>query len=670
MSISQTYSPSARAGLVPVLLAALVCSGCLFTETAPATPSENNEENNTVVVLDEDMNTSSGDMGSEEDLGGDEEDLGTPPPPDKEEDLSCDRDEDCEGELTCIDGTCQLDTSGCEQDQDCGPMGVCNADGSCTNLVDDPENCGVKGFACPPNTFCGGGMCVCDGINPRNNFRVLATSANDGLVHYPKPQMIGYFPFQRFLCKGMPILDPSNLDCLEAEIEFNLDYPAHEPHYLLGFVADRSEIELRLVDERGDIVPGSTKEVRGNTTFGEKEIRSFRIIQNFGPTTLMLVWWHDAQAPEGKNDFVHAYSLTVRNNQIIEVTPFTGDDASSPPVRLIETSGMLDFGYATASRALPEGKTLEINALPFIHNDPAREGSDVFLELNTFAEVREGEGVTLGEYYLAAADPIFLGQPRQVLNGFDTQIRFEANHIFISTTTLEEAEGNPGINNYMTAQTHRVFRTRIDENLEVEEELSQSSDSPWQLYRHLATNAFRLYGDVVFGNDISEVPPAPLVFQGDNAANWVAMGWSRSEDRSDNKRRAILNIVGTGSDGTVTTNPTPTILENKYVYDQVLVSDLTDPTKLLMVWLEATQSPLADPERATTVQFAPLFTMPRAFPELGVQFSLNSPKIDAQRVGAQFGTRSVGVFAYGKDEIRFFAIVDNEPVCAIPGKMP
>lgn len=667
MSISQTYSPSARAGLVPVLLAALVCSGCLFTETAPATPSENNEENNTVVVLDEDMNTSSGDMGSEEDLGGDEEDLGTPPPPDMEEDLSCDRDEDCEGELTCIDGTCQLDTSGCEQDQDCGPMGVCNADGSCTNLVDDPENCGVKGFACPPNTFCGGGMCVCDGINPRNNSKVIATSTNDGLVHYPKPQMTGHFPVERFLCDGMPLQDLEDFNCPDTQVAFNPDYHAEEPHYLVGFVSERTEIELRLIDERGDTVLGSNKELRGIATRGEKEVRSFRILQNYGPITLMLVWWHDAQAAEGKTDFVHLYTIEIKDNQFIEVAPVMLD--SNRPFRGIETSGLADFSVATGGRQIAGGRTLDILALPYVYDDKDRPGDDLFLDVNTFATLKEQNKPDITTL-VSTDEPIFLGTPRQLLNGFNTQVDFQNNNLIISTTTLEHLDADAGFNNALTAQQHRVFRASGNAETGVNATAELLETRPWELYRHLATNALDVFLNVAFGNDISDFPPTPFVFPGNGPAEWIAMGWSRSPDVSDGKRRATLNIVTTGPNNMVVSDPMPAILENKYVYDQVLVSNPLDLNRPLMVWAEADQFPNKDPEDLTALQFAPLIISEDNFPVLGTQSALNSMKINAQRVGAQFGTRSVGVFAYGKDEIRFFAIVDNEPVCAIPGKMP
>ena len=86
-----------------------------------------------------------------------------------------------------------------------------------------------------------------------------------------------------------------------------------------------------------------------------------------------------------------------------------------------------------------------------------------------------------------------------------------------------------------------------------------------------------------------------------------------------------------------------------------------------MVWLEADQLPNQDPKKDTTIKFAPLILNDANFPMLGQETAVNGMKIDAQRATAQFGTRSVGVFTFGKDEIRFFAIVDEEPVCAIPG---
>lgn len=673
MSISQSYSSNPTRTLVPSLLAALICSGCLFTEAAPSGQDNNKGNNTTVVVFDEDMGSSGSDMedmgenpadlGDDADLG-DSEDLGTPPE-DMGEEPMCNRDEDCEGDFVCVDGACVPFT--CEQDADCGPMGVCSVDGMCSNLVDDPENCGVKGFVCPSNTFCGGGMCVCDGINPRNNSKVIASSTNDGLVHYPKPQMMGYFPFERFLCNGMPLQGAGGLDCSNEQISFDPDYPAEAPHYLLGFVADRTEIELRLIDERGDLVQGSSKELRGIANRGEKEVRSFRILQNYGPLTLMFVWWHDEQAPEGKNDFVHLYTIEIKDNQFIDVEPVMLDNMR--PFRGIETSGLADFSVATNDRQVQGGKALEVLALPYVYDDQEKSGDDLYLDINTFATLKELNKPDLTTL-VTTDEPIHLGTPRQLLNGFNAQVTFQGDALFISTTTLEHIEGNAGFNNALTAQQHRVFRARPNAETGVNETAEMIESRPWELYRHLATNALDVFLNIAFGNDISDFPPAPFVFAGGGPAEWIAMGWSRSTDLSGGTRRAILNIVTTGPDNMVVADPSPTILENKYVYDQVLVSNPLDPTKPLMVWAEADQLPNKDPEAVTELQFAPLIVKGDDFPELGAQRSLNAMmKINAQRVGAQFGTRSVGVFAYGKDEIRFFAIVDNAPVCAIPGKM-
>jgi len=664
-----TSSPSSKIHsphLLALFALALLGPGCLFSDVDPSASNSNNNNTTTTPVVIVNNNTSPPDMAIEEDMG-DEEDLGAPVDMEVEPDLGpvpdCAVDGDCDPGETCDVGIC-VPAPGCTSDDACGPMGACIEE-ECISLLESDDNCGFKGFECPDNTFCQGGMCVCDGVVPMNNSRVIATSTNERLVHYPKPQMVGYFSIDRFLCDGAPFESSEDFDCAEEDIEHNPDYPADGPHYMLGFVSDKTDIELRLIDERGATVQGSTNLYRGNTSRGEKEVRNFRILQTFGPETLMLVWWHDAQAPEGKRDVVHLYQIKVTDNRIIETTPFLNENGT--PQRAIETSGLSDFGYALASYTSPDGITMEALAMPYVFDDPMADGTDLYLKLNTILTIKK-PGETERSVIAQEEDAINIGPARQVLTGFDVQATFTGEGLFVSTTTLEDTDENAGLNNYLTAYMHRVFRVRIDDlaNSNVIRGTLIEPD-PWRLFDHRVTNAAAVFLEVAFGSDISNIPPAPFIFPGGGPAEWIAIGWSRARDNAGNVRRAILNIVGTGPSGSVEAAPRPTIQENRYVYDQNLVSNLLDFEEPLMVWLEADQLPNQDPKKDTTIKFAPLILNDANFPMLGQETAVNGMKIDAQRATAQFGTRSVGVFTFGKDEIRFFAIVDEEPVCAIPG---
>ena len=320
------------------LSAACLLSGCLFFSDEEAGESQGN---NTIPT--EDMMTPPvADMGDME-VDTPEEDM---PQTDMKVEIGCSSNDQCDDSEVCIDEVCQAPQCDPAAEQSMCPANQGCLQGQCIDLLANNEHCGAIGAACAQGTACAAGMCVCEAADTDNrmNFNTIAKSNLEDLQHYPSAQMITFNTEERYICTA-PDTDELK-ECPNDQVQLNLEYPVDAPHYLVALTTGKKQLSLRLLDERGQQIPG-TFPLNGDSDQFEDELVNYRLLATGLRQNLLIVWWRNEEVKEGEpTNFIKLYEVTVTPDNAVTSKPVLDED--DQPFVPLQQDNLRDFGLTFA----------------------------------------------------------------------------------------------------------------------------------------------------------------------------------------------------------------------------------------------------------------------------------------------------------------------------------
>ena len=596
--------------LAPLLLA-VIAQGCIFgaAELDPEAAEEDVEtlEDMRAPPSTPEMGEPGEEMGAP-DMGPAEEDMREPPSP---EDMSQDA-----GPPPPED----MGPANCNDDNESCPSGQsCLQDGRCADLLTDPMNCGEADRTCDRGQACAAGMCLCAINEMRSDgVKIIDGLQGDSLHESSHASLAPALLLDR-LC------DPAANEETCSDFGLRTDWESANPHYLLSYVTEGDDgLQLVSLDERGRPVGQQLNLPSPNGT----SVGSYKFLPSVNGGALFVLWGGDFA-----QDQLRSYNVEINSSGDVSQTP-------QPTVPWLEDGTLQTFGWANKEFSSRQTtRKFEVIAIPFVYFKLATLSSRLGIQL--IVRLADTSAPPLLDKVFEFDDrdegfELFRGAS---LNGhvLPTQLRQVTesageDKLVVELSFVLPLQGNNTVDyNLVTVPIN--ISTRSQGDVELGEPLTAPGISS-SLYED------RPKYTVPLQLNLNENPMG-------QEGPYELSGWRNRQPNPMSYQNQFFSVTKL--------NELPSDYRPGVVHGwDTTVALESSPDAIRLLWLESLM-----PKTERTLLFQEFKLGSNTIPD---PIELSQGEL-YHNVDIELGTRSTGVIAETERSIRFFAVVDGEPVC-------